>query len=100
MVWAKNVSDGPSGDLTAVLLLNAGDETQDVHVALQGVLPAAARGRPLQARDLWARKDLGAVDDTSTWTAPALKPHDSVFVQFSAAKAAVAAKEEKMVEQA
>ena len=100
MAWAKNVSDGPSGDLTAVLLLNAGDETQDVRVALQGVLPAAARGKPLWARDLWARKDLGAVDDTSTWTAAALKPHDSVFVQFSADKAVAAAEEQVVVEQA
>ena len=47
-----------------------------------------------------ARKDLGAVDDTSTWTAAALEPHDSVFVQFSADKAVAAAEEQVLVEQA
>ena len=80
MVWAKNVSETSA----AVLLLNAGDHTRSVSVTLDGLVPPAARGRALKARDLWARKPLGEVASGSTWTAANLAPHASQMVLFEA----------------
>ena len=80
MVWGKNVSETSA----AVLLLNAGDHARSVSVALDGLLPPAARGRTLSARDLWARKPLGAVSAGATWTAADLSPHASQMVLFEA----------------
>ena len=100
-VWAKNVS----ATSVAVLLVNAGDEVQDVSVHLGGASglvpcrpaglcneshmralcapPCAELGMParqasVKVRDLWSRAPLP--DATGTFVAPRLAPHDSSFV--------------------
>merc|ERR1711924_125781 len=78
MVWAKNISESA----TAVQFVNVGEAVQSVKVTLEGILPVAARGRPLKARDLWARKDLGPVSGP-TLVAEDLAPHDSHFLVIS-----------------
>uniref|UniRef100_A0A7S3ANR3 alpha-galactosidase n=1 Tax=Haptolina ericina TaxID=156174 RepID=A0A7S3ANR3_9EUKA len=103
-VWAKNVT----ATSVAVLLVNAGDATQDVAVHLDGIVPCRPAGLcneshlehlcaptcrtnggggsgavRITARDLWARAALPDVRG-GTFVAEGLAPHDSKFVLLTA----------------
>ena len=97
-VWSKNTTS----DSLAVLLVNAGDSTQDVSVEFDGMVPCRPKGRceemhlnvlcaapcpddleagavSMTARDLWERQWLPDVTG-GTLVAKQLPPHGSLFV--------------------
>jgi len=76
------------GTETAVLLINHDTGSQDLHLSLADV--PGMKG-PCKVRDLWNRKDLGEVKETTVFT---VGSHDSVFLKLSGC---TAAKEETLL---
>ena len=74
-VWARPLADGSK----AVVLLNAGDEPLTVTVRWDELgLPPG----PVQVRDLWEHKNLGAVE--KGYAAKDLPPHGCAFLKVAA----------------
>ncbi len=76
-VWKKGLGD--SGATNAVLLLNRSAQTNDITVWFTNLLMAASN---VAVRDCWARRDLGAFDNS--YTARDVPPHGNMTLVMGA----------------